>query len=277
MTELQRYLAEEIAVDHPDGIVTRREALRRLGLLGLGATAASAQKYERLVAQQQHELERVASLTADEAKELLIKQIENDARRDAANLLKRLDTEAREKATDKAKQYITEAIQRSAAEHAVETTVSVVDLPSDDLKGRIIGREGRNIRALEAATGIDLIVDDTPETVVISGHNPIRREVARLSLEKLISDGRIHPGRIEEVVRKSEQELDEAIREAGQKAIFDVGVHGVHPELIKLLMNILRPDAGSAIAPTTVTSRTAFRRMESSDRTVPGSTIGHST
>jgi len=149
--------------------------------------AAAAAKYEQLVAHQKHELERVAGLTADEAKELLIKQIESEARHDSANLLKRLDAEAREMAVDRAKQYITEAIQRCGAEHAIETTVSVVDLPSDDLKGRIIGREGRNIRALEAATGIDLIIDDTPEAVVISCFNPVRREIARIALTRLIA------------------------------------------------------------------------------------------
>jgi ribonuclease Y len=162
----------------------------------------AAAKYDQLVAQQQHELERVASLTADEAKELLLKQIENEARHDAANLLKRLDAEARETAVDRAKHYITEAIQRCAAEHAIETTVSVVDLPSDDLKGRIIGREGRNIRALELATGIDLIVDDTPGAIILSGFDPYRREIAKLAIERLIADGRIHPAQIEEVVQK---------------------------------------------------------------------------
>jgi ribonucrease Y len=198
-------------------------------------TAASAQKYERLVAQQQHELERVASLTADEAKELLIKQIENDARRDAANLLKRLDTEAREKAADKAKQYITEAIQRSAAEHAVETTVSVVDLPSDDLKGRIIGREGRNIRALELATGVDLIVDDTPGAIILSGFDPYRREIAKKAIEKLIADGRIHPARIEEVVQKVKDETDEEVRKEGAAVAFELGLHDLHPEILRLM------------------------------------------
>ena len=178
--------------------------------------AASAAKYEQLVAQQQHELERVASLTADEAKELLLKQIEGDARHDAANLLKRLDAEARETASgDRAKHYITEAIQRCAAEHAIETTVSVVDLPSDDLKGRIIGREGRNIRALELATGVDLIVDDTPGAIILSGFDPYRREIAKQAIERLIADGRIHPARIEEVVQKVKDETDEEVRKEG--------------------------------------------------------------
>jgi ribonuclease Y len=196
---------------------------------------AAAEKYERLVAQQQHELERVASLTAEEAKELLLKQIEGEARHDAANLLKRLDAEAREAATDKAKQYITEAIQRSAAEHAIETTVSVVDLPSDDLKGRIIGREGRNIRALELATGVDLIVDDTPGAIILSGFDPYRREIAKKAIEKLIADGRIHPARIEEVVQKVKDETDEEMRKEGGAVAFELGLHDLHPEILRLM------------------------------------------
>jgi ribonuclease Y len=199
------------------------------------AAEASAAKYERLVAQQQHDLERVASLTADEAKELLLKQIEGEARHDAANLVKRLDTEAREFAADRAKQYITEAIQRSAAEHAIETTVSVVDLPSDDLKGRIIGREGRNIRALELATGIDLIVDDTPGAIILSGFDPYRREIAKLAIERLIADGRIHPARIEEVVQKVREETDEAVRKEGAAVAFELGLHDLHPEILRLM------------------------------------------
>jgi ribonuclease Y len=198
-------------------------------------TSAAAKKYEQLVAQQQHELERVASLTADEAKELLLKQIENDARHDAANLLKRLDAEARETASGKAKQYITEAIQRSAAEHAIETTVSVVDLPSDDLKGRIIGREGRNIRALELATGVDLIVDDTPGAIILSGFDPYRREIAKKAIEKLIADGRIHPARIEEVVQKVKDETDEEVRKEGGAVAFELGLHDLHPEILRLM------------------------------------------
>ena len=196
---------------------------------------AAATKYQQLVARQQHELERVASLTADEAKDLLLKQIEGDARHDAANLLKRLDAEARESATAKAKQYITEAIQRSAAEHAVETTVSVVDLPSDDLKGRIIGREGRNIRALELATGVDLIVDDTPGAIILSGFDPYRREVAKKAIEKLIADGRIHPARIEEVVQKVKDETDEEVRKEGAAVAFELGLHDLHPEILRLM------------------------------------------
>jgi ribonuclease Y len=192
-------------------------------------------KYTALVAQQQHELERLASLTADEAKELLLKQIENDARHDAANLLKRLDAEARETAADRARQYITEAIQRSAAEHAIETTVSVIDLPSDDLKGRIIGREGRNIRALELATGVDLIVDDTPGAIILSAFDPYRREIAKRAIEKLIADGRIHPARIEEVVQKVKDETDEAVRKEGAAAAFELGLHDLHPDILRLM------------------------------------------
>jgi ribonucrease Y len=199
------------------------------------AASAAATKYEQLVAQQQHELERVASLTADEAKELLLKQIENDARHDAANLLKRLDAEARETAAGRAKQYITEAIQRSAAEHAIETTVSVVDLPSDDLKGRIIGREGRNIRALELATGVDLIVDDTPGAIILSGFDPFRREIAKKAIEKLIADGRIHPARIEEVVQKVKDETEEEVRKEGGAVAFELGLHDLHPEILRLM------------------------------------------
>src|SRR5205823_11261637 len=199
------------------------------------SAAALAAKYEQLVATQQRELERVAGLTADEAKELLIKQMESEARHDAANLLKRLDAEARETAVDRAKHYITEAIQRSAAEHAIETTVSVVDLPSDDLKGRIIGREGRNIRALELATGVDLIVDDTPGAIILSGFDPYRREVAKQSIERLIADGRIHPARIEEVVQKVKDETDEAMRKEGEAVAFDLGLHDLHPEICRLM------------------------------------------
>ena len=199
------------------------------------ATAEAAAKYDRLVADQQRELQRVAGLTADEAKETLIKQMEADARRDAANLVKRLDTEARETAAQRARQLITEAIQRSAAEHTTETTVSVVDLPSDDLKGRIIGREGRNIRALEIATGVDLIVDDTPGAIILSGFDPYRREIAKQAIERLIADGRIHPARIEEVVEKVKAELDEEVRKQGEAAAFELGLHDLHPEVLKLM------------------------------------------
>jgi ribonucrease Y len=198
-------------------------------------TAAAAQKCDELVAQHKHELERVAGLTADEAKELLIKQIEGEARHDSANLLKRLDAEARETAVDRAKQYITEAIQRCGAEHAIETTVSVVDLPSDDLKGRIIGREGRNIRALELATGVDLIVDDTPGAIILSGFDPYRREIAKQAIERLIADGRIHPARIEEVVAKVKEETDEAMRKEGAAVAFELGLHDLHPEIHRLM------------------------------------------
>jgi ribonuclease Y len=199
------------------------------------ATTESAARYEALVAEQQRELQRVAGLTADEAREILLKQIEADARRDAANLVKRLDGEARETATAKARQYITEAIQRSAAEHAVETTVSVVDLPSDDLKGRIIGREGRNIRALEIATGVDLIVDDTPGAIILSGFDPFRREIAKQAIERLIEDGRIHPARIEEVVEKVRTDLEEEVRREGEAAAFELGLHDLHVDVLRLM------------------------------------------
>ncbi len=199
------------------------------------AAADAAARCQDLAAQRQRELERVAGLTADEARELLLKQIEHDARHEAANLVKRLDTEARETATARARQYITEAIQRSAAEHTVETTVSVVDLPSDDLKGRIIGREGRNIRALELATGVDLIVDDTPGAIILSAFDPYRREVAKKAIERLIADGRIHPARIEEVVQKVKDETDEETRREGAATAFDLGLHDLHPELLRLM------------------------------------------
>jgi ribonuclease Y len=199
------------------------------------ATAESAARYQALVSDQQRELQRVAGLTADEARDVLLKQVEADAKRDAANLVKRLDGEARESAAAKARQYITEAIQRSAAEHAIETTVSVVDLPSDDLKGRIIGREGRNIRALEIATGVDLIVDDTPGAIILSGFDPFRRAIAKQAIERLIEDGRIHPARIEEVVAKVRTDLEEEVRREGEAAAFELGMHDLHPEVLRLM------------------------------------------
>ena len=190
---------------------------------------------DRQIDAARHQRELVAGLTRDEAKKSLMDEMLEEAKYEAAKRIRVIEEEAKAEAARKGQKIVALAIERLAGDFVAERSVTVMPLPNDELKGKIIGREGRNIRALEAATGIDLIVDDTPETVVISGHNPIRREIARLSLEKLISDGRIHPGRIEEVVRKSEQELDEAIREAGQKAIFDVGIHGVHPEIVKLL------------------------------------------
>ncbi len=181
------------------------------------------------------ELERVAGLTAAEAKQVLMDQMIEEARHDAAKRVRLIEEEARAEAERRAKKIVSIAIERLAGEFVAERTVTVVHLPNDEMKGRIIGREGRNIRAIEAATGVDLIIDDTPESVIVSCHNPIRREIARIALEKLISDGRIHPGRIEEVVRRAEQELEESIKEAGQKALLEVGIHGVHPELVRLL------------------------------------------
>jgi ribonuclease Y len=218
------------------GRLAKDLAQREAGVVEREKTSQEAsRKYEKLVADQQRELERVAGLTGEEAKDLLLKRMEADARHDAANLLKRLDAEARETATDRAKHYITEAIQRSAAEHAVETTVSVVDLPSDDLKGRIIGREGRNIRALELATGVDLIVDDTPGAIILSAFDPYRREIAKQAIERLIADGRIHPARIEEVVQKVKDETDDAMRKEGAAVAFELGLHDLHPEILRLM------------------------------------------
>jgi len=196
---------------------------------------ADERKYNQLVEQQKQQLETISSLTAEQAKELLIRAMENEARHEGAKMIKRIENETREEADKKAKKIMATAIQRYAGDFVAERTVSVVQLPSDEMKGRIIGREGRNIRALEAATGIDLIIDDTPEAVILSGFNPVRREVARLSLMKLISDGRIHPARIEDVVKKVEQEVDVTIKEAGEQAAFDLGVHGIHSELIKYI------------------------------------------
>jgi len=191
------------------------------------------EKCQAMIEQQKVQLERISGFTGDEAKELLIKAMENEARYEAAKSIKRIENESREQADRKARKIIATAIQRYAGDYVAERTVSVVNLPSDEMKGRIIGREGRNIRALEAATGIDLIIDDTPEAVILSGFNPVRREVARLSLERLIDDGRIHPARIEETVKKVSQEIGAEIREAGEQAAFDLGVHGIHPELIQ--------------------------------------------
>jgi ribonuclease Y len=192
-------------------------------------------KVTALLEKQRTQLESIAKMSSEEAKQLLIESMENEAKHEAAKKVKKIEDETRELADKKAKEIISLAIQRYSGEYVAERTVSVVNLPNEEMKGRIIGREGRNIRALEAATGIDLIIDDTPEAVILSGFNPIRREIARIALERLVSDGRIHPARIEEIVQKVEQEIEVAIREAGEQATFDVGVHGIHPELIKLI------------------------------------------
>ena len=192
-------------------------------------------RYDTLVTEQQRELNRVSGMTSDEAKALLLRQLETEARRDAANLVKKLEHEARETAADKAKHIIAQAIQRSAPEHAIETTVSVVDLPSDDLKGRIIGREGRNIRALEVATGVELIIDDTPGAIILSCFDPYRRAVAKQAIEQLVADGRIHPTRIEEVVARVRAEIDDATAKEGEAAAFELGLHDMHPEIYRMM------------------------------------------
>ncbi|HJB86388.1 ribonuclease Y [Mordavella massiliensis] len=234
--ELQRYekrvLSKEEALDKKADAIEKREA---------GFTAKEEQlrqreaKVEELSKQRVQELERISGLTSEQAKEYLLKTVEEDVKHDTAKMIKELEAQAKEEADKKAKEYVVTAIQRCAADHVAETTISVVQLPSDEMKGRIIGREGRNIRTLETLTGVELIIDDTPEAVVLSGFDPIRREVARIALEKLIVDGRIHPARIEEMVEKAQKEVDAMIREEGEAAALEVGVHGIHPELIKLL------------------------------------------
>ena len=235
----QRVAQKEQSIDRKIEAFAQREAELAKREDGLRQRERSLDdrraEYDRLVDTVRERLEQTAGMTRDEAKKTLMDQMLDEARHDAARHIRQVEGEAREEADRRAKKIVSIAIERLAGEFVTERTVSVVPLPSDDMKGRIIGREGRNIRAIEAATGVDLIIDDTPEVVVVSCHNPIRRELARLALERLVSDGRIHPGRIEEVVRKAEQELDEAIREAGQRAVIEVGVHGIHPELVKLV------------------------------------------
>ena len=193
------------------------------------------EKIAKLNEERVQELERISGLTSEQAKEYLLKIVEDEVKHETAILIKELETRAKEEADKKAKEYVVNAIQRCAADHVSETTISVVQLPNDEMKGRIIGREGRNIRTLETLTGVDLIIDDTPEAVVLSGFDPIRREVARIALEKLIVDGRIHPARIEEMVEKAQREVEVMIKEEGEAAILEVGVHGIHPELVRLL------------------------------------------
>jgi len=199
------------------------------------ALAKQKEEVSKLNEQRVQELERISGLTSEQAKEYLLKIVEDEVKHETALLVKEMESRAKEEANKKAKEYVVTAIQKCAADHVAETTISVVQLPSDEMKGRIIGREGRNIRTLETMTGVDLIIDDTPEAVVLSGFDPIRREVARIALEKLIVDGRIHPARIEEMVEKAQKEVETMIREEGEAATLEVGVHGIHPELVKLL------------------------------------------
>ena len=234
--ELQRYekrvLSKEEALDKKADAIEKREA-------GFAAKEEQLKqreaKVEELSKQRVQELERISGLTSEQAKEYLLKTVEDDVKHDTAKMIKEMEAQAKEEADKKAKEYVVTAIQRCAADHVAETTISVVQLPSDEMKGRIIGREGRNIRTLETLTGVELIIDDTPEAVVLSGFDPIRREVARIALEKLIVDGRIHPARIEEMVEKAQKEVEAVIREEGEAAALEVGVHGIHPELIRLL------------------------------------------
>jgi ribonuclease Y len=234
--ELQRYekrvLSKEESVDKRADQVTKREAdisnkEERL--------KQKEDKVEELSKKRVQELERISGLTSEQAKEYLLKTVEDDVKQDTARIIKELESQAKADADKLAKEYIVSAITRCAADHVSEATISVVQLPSDEMKGRIIGREGRNIRTLETLTGVELIIDDTPEAVVLSGFDPIRREVARIALEKLILDGRIHPARIEEMVEKAKKEVENLIREEGESAAYEVGVQGIHPELIKLL------------------------------------------
>ena len=235
-SELQKYerrvLSKEESVDKKADVVEKREA-------ECTAKVAELQKREKKVDELEQkgvqELERISGLTSDQAKDELLRSVEDDVKVDVARMYKELENRAKEEAGKKAKEYVVNAIQKCAVDHVAETTISVVQLPSDEMKGRIIGREGRNIRTLETLTGVDLIIDDTPEAVVLSAFDPIRREIARVALEKLIVDGRIHPARIEEMVEKAQKEVETQIREDGENAAMDVGVHGIHPELLKLL------------------------------------------
>ena len=234
--ELQRYerrvLSKEENLDKRSEALERREASMTSKEENLNRKLAEA---EELRGRRQQELERISGLTSEQAKEYLLKSVEDDVKHDTAKMIKEMEARAKEEADKKAKEYVVTAIQRCAADHVAESTVSVVPLPSDEMKGRIIGREGRNIRTLETMTGVELIIDDTPEAVVLSGFDPVRREVARIALERLIVDGRIHPARIEEMVEKAQKEVEANMREDGETAALEVGIHGIHPELIKLL------------------------------------------
>jgi len=234
--EIQRYekrvLSKEEAIDKKAETLEKREAKLNAKEAELDKMRAEVEEFHK---HQVQELEKISGLTSEQAKEYLIKSVEDEVKHETAVLIKELENNAREEADKKAKEFIVSAIQRCAADHVAETTISVVQLPNDEMKGRIIGREGRNIRTLETMTGVELIIDDTPEAVILSGFDPIRREVARIALEKLIVDGRIHPARIEEMVEKAQKEVETMIREEGESAALEVGVHGIHPELIKLL------------------------------------------
>ncbi len=228
----RRIVQKEESLDKKLEAVEKREA-------GFTAKEEALNKQKEEIAklneQRLQELERISGLTSEQAKEYLLKTIEEDVKIDTAKLVKELENQAKEEASKKAKDYVVTAIQKCAADHVAETTISVVQLPNDEMKGRIIGREGRNIRTLETMTGVDLIIDDTPEAVILSSFDPIRREVARIALEKLIVDGRIHPARIEEMVEKAQKEVETMIREEGENAVLEVGIHGIHPELVRLL------------------------------------------
>ena len=234
--ELQRYerrvLNKEENLDKKSETLERRETSLSAREENVNRKLTEA---EELLDKRQQELERISGLTSEQAKEYLLKSVEDDVKHDTAIMVKEMETRAKEEADKKAKEYVVTAIQRCAAEHVAETTVSVVQLPNDEMKGRIIGREGRNIRTLETMTGVELIIDDTPEAVVLSGFDPVRRKVARIALERLIVDGRIHPARIEEMVEKAQKEVEVNMREDGEAATLEVGIHGIHPELVKLL------------------------------------------
>ncbi|MBR1877047.1 MAG: ribonuclease Y, partial [Lachnospiraceae bacterium] len=228
----RRVQQKEESVDKKADAIERREASCNAREEELKAKQAQV---DRLNEERVQELERISGLTSEQAKEYLLKIVEDDVKHESAIMIKEYEARAKEEADKKAKEYVVNAIQRCAADQVSEATISVVQLPSDEMKGRIIGREGRNIRTLETLTGVDLIIDDTPEAVILSGFDPIRREVARIALEKLVVDGRIHPARIEEMVEKAQREIETEIREEGEAAALEVGVHGIHPELIRLL------------------------------------------